>query len=75
MSLLDDVNINPQNYGHLSVEYAKAREAINLTMPNRKQKRQAKMQVIALLRGQIIHPTNPKLHAFVQFVDQTKATL
>ncbi len=75
MSLLDQVNINPHNFGHLSVEYAKARAAIEQELPNRKQKRQAKMQVIALLGGKIVHPDNPKLHAFVLFLDQTKATL
>lgn len=74
MSLLDSVNINTRAIGHLNVEYAKAREAIEATMPNRAQKRQAKMQVIAVLHGKIEHPKGNR-KAFVRFIDDTKATL
>lgn len=74
MSLLDSVNLNTRAIGSLNVEYAKARAAIEAEFPNRKAKRQAKMQVIAVLNGKIEHPPGNR-KAFVRFIDDTKASL
>jgi len=71
--MLDNININANNIGHLNVEYARARDAIEHELHNRHEKRTAKVAVITLLGGRIVHPKNNKLRNFVLFADNTKA--
>lgn len=71
--MLENINLNPNNKGHLNVEYARARDAIEHELHNRHEKRTAKMAVIQLLGGKVVHPRSPKLRNFVMFNDNTKA--
>lgn len=71
--MFDNININPGNVGHLNCEYARARDAINGGLNNRHDKRAAKLAVIGLLGGKLVHPKNPNLRNFVLFNDNTKA--
>ncbi len=73
---LDSIQIDPK--AHASINYAKARCAIEEVFPVRAEKRLAKMTIIEHLHGQVMHPpkqTHQKspLPNYVQFPDNTKA--
>lgn len=75
MMNLDDVTFNPKDSA--CINYVKARIAIEESMPNREQKRAAKMVVIEHLGGSIHHPTPAEIkhgaQKVVLFKDSTKA--
>lgn len=75
-SVLDGIQLDPKD--HASINYAKARCAIERNLNNRAEKRLAKQAVIEHLGGTVIHPqiephqTKP-LPNYVLFADKTKA--
>lgn len=75
-NVLDEIKLDPKDRS--SINYAKARCAIERTLKNRAEKRLAKSAVIEHLGGKLIHPslephqTKP-LPNYVLFADQTKA--
>jgi hypothetical protein len=75
-SVLDSIILDPKQRG--SINYAKARIAIEESIPNRRDKRLAKLAVVEHLGGVLMHPkavfpmkTPPP--NFVQFGDSSKA--
>lgn len=74
--LLDKITFDPK--ARASINYVKARIAIEAAYPNRKIRRSAKLVVIEHLNGQLVHPkvTPPQktpLPNFVLFEDSSKA--
>lgn len=57
---------------HASINYARARCAIEAAFTKRAERRAAKMAVVEAFNGSVVHPEN---HApnYVLFPDQTKA--
>ena len=76
-SALNAVVFDPK--AHASVNYAKARLAIEPVAKNRAEKRRAKMIVVEHFGGKVVHadpdPKKPRLKAsiFVEFPDNSRA--
>lgn len=72
---LDSIILDPK--ARASINYAKARCAIESNLPNRAEKRLAKLTVIEHLGGTVIHPQqqphSKPLPNYVLFADNTKA--
>lgn len=72
-SILDQIQLDPKV--RASINYAKARCAIEEHMPNRAAKRTAKLAVVEFLNGSVQH-ADPKAHIMcncVVFPDNSKA--
>lgn len=75
-AILDTIQLDPK--ARASINYAKAREAIQVAFPNRAEKRRAKLIVVEALHGTLIHPkaSHPSRTPppnYVQFDDHSKA--
>lgn len=75
-AVLDSITLNAK--GKHSIEYAKARCAIESALKCRKDKRAAKMAVVEFLKGEVVHPElqphqRTPLPNYVLFADNSKA--
>lgn len=74
-AILDNIQIDPK--ARASINYAKARCAIEANLKCRKDKRAAKMVLVEHLGGTIIHPEQKSglkpLPNYVLFADKTQA--